>query len=293
MKTKKTVEDWIVDIAAYGLMALFALITVIPFLNVIAKTFSANWAVVSGQVGLWPKDFNMDSIMYAVSEQTFWRAFGVQATATLIGTAGGIIITALTAYTLSKKHLPGIKFILFIFVFTMLFNGGMVPDYLNMKRLGLINTFSALILPGLLSVYNMLIIKNYYESLPESIEESAMLDGASSLKILIKIVAPLSIPVYATIILFDAVAYWNSYMPAMMFTTKASLKTLQLYIRDLVLEAQNLSSGEPNSADNWENISSEGMRCATIVISIVPMLVIYPFLQKYFLKGILIGSVKG
>ncbi len=293
MKIKKIAEDRIIDIVVYGVMLVAALITIIPFANVIAKAFSANWAVTAGRVSIWPIGFNLDSFKYVFSENSFWHSMFVSVCVTVVATASGILITAVTAYPLSKKHLPGIKIILFLFVFTMLFNGGMIPDYLNMKRLGLINTFPVLILPGLLSVYNMLIIKNYYESLPESIEESAKIDGASNPRIFFTIIAPLSIPVLATIILFILVSFWNSYIPPMMYTTDPNLKTLQLYIRDLIAEATTNTSSGGMTNQNWENISSEGMRSATIVISVVPMLIIYPFLQKYFLKGILIGSVKG
>lgn len=293
MKIKKTTEDYVIDIIAYTFMTLFALLTLIPLLNVLAKAFSSNWAVLSGQVGIIPKSFNLDSMGFVLAEKAFWRACGVSVLSTTTGTVCSILITAVTAYPLSKKNLPCMKIILFLFIFTMLFSGGMVPEYLNMKRLRLLNTFPVLILPGLLSVYNMLIIKNYYESLPESIEESARIEGASNTRILFSIVAPLSVPVYATIVLFIVVTYWNSYMSPMMFTTKSALKTLQLYIRDLIMEASSANAADSASASNFENISSEGVRSATIVISVIPMLVIYPFLQKYFLKGILIGSVKG
>lgn len=293
MKIKKTAEDWFVDIVAYGFMLIATLITVIPFLNVVSKAFSADWAVTAGKVGIWPVGSNLDSFRYVFSDSTFWHSMLISVLVTAAATVCGILITAVTAYPLSKKHLPGMKFILFLFVFTMLFNGGMIPDYLNMKRLGLINTFPVLILPGLLSVYNMLIIKSYYENLPESIEESARVDGASNPRIFFSIIAPLSVPVFATIVLFILVSFWNSYIPPMMYTTKPELKTLQLYIRDLIIEATSDTSRSSMTTQNWDNISSEGMRSATIVISIVPMLIIYPFLQKYFLKGILIGSVKG
>ncbi len=293
MKIKKTAEDRAVDIFVYGIMLAAALITVIPFANVLSKAFSADWAVTSGQVGIFPIGFNVDSFNYVFHESTFWHSMLMSVAVTVTATVSGIIITAVTAYPLSKKHLPGIKPILFLFVFTMLFNGGMIPDYLNMKRLGLINTFPVLILPGLLSVYNMLIIKNYYENLPESIEESARIDGASNPRIFFSIIAPLSVPVFATIVLFILVSYWNSYIPPMMYTTDPSLKTLQLYIRDLIAEASSGAASGGMTNQNWDNISSEGMRSATIIISVVPMLIIYPFLQKYFLKGILIGSVKG
>lgn len=292
MKIKRTSEDYCVSIIAYGFMILFAVAALFPFLNIIAKTFSEDWAVVSGNVSILPKGFQMDTIRYVLTSDAYLRSFMLSVIVLIVGTTCAFSLTALTAYPLSKKHLPGMKFFLLLCIFTMLFNGGLIPNYLLMRNLKLLNTFPVLILPTMFSAYNMLIIKNYYEALPESIEEAARIDGASNFGVFFKIVAPLSKPVYATIILFVAVAYWNDYFNPMLYTSKAALKTLQLYLRDLVLEA----TGGGQAADieaNWENMSSEGVRCASIIVSVIPMLIIYPFIQKYFIKGIMIGSVKG
>lgn len=291
MKIKRTKGDIAVSAVAYIVMCIAAIIVLVPFLNIIAKCFSEDWAVVSGKVGIWPVGFQLNSIKYVFKQQQFLQSAGLSFIVTIIGTVIGIFLTAMTAYPLSKKHLPGIKFLLVVFVFTMLFNGGLIPTYLLMKQLKLLNTFWVLLIPLLFSVYNMLIVKNYYESIPESIEESARINGASNFVIFIKIIMPLSVPVYATIILFIAVAYWNDYFNPMMYITKSSLKPLQLYLRDIIAEASD--SLNSNRDDSWIGMSTEGMRSATILASIIPVLCVYPFVQKYFIKGIMIGSVKG
>ena len=291
MKIKRPKRDMILLAISYFIMIIAAAIILIPFMNIIAKCFSDNNAVVSGKVGIWPVGFQLDTITYVFSQPRFLQAGGLSVLVTVLGTVIGIVITGMTAYPLSKKNLPGIKAILVLFVFTMLFNGGIIPTYLLMKQMKLLNTFWVLLLPLMLSVYNMLIIKNYYESIPESIEESAKIDGASNFYTFVKIIVPLSVPVYATIILFIAVAYWNDYFNPMMYITKSSLKTLQLYLRDIIAEASD--SLDSNREDSWMNMSTEGMRSATILASIIPVLCVYPFVQKYFIKGIMIGSVKG
>ncbi|GHV45244.1 putative ABC transporter permease protein YtcP [Clostridia bacterium] len=288
---KKNAGDFALDTVIYLVLTLMALSTLLPFANVLAKSVSADWAVVTGKVGILPVGFQIDTMAHVVRSSMFLGAFGVSALITLTGTALAIVLTALTAYPLSKPELPGRKPFMLVFVFTMLFSGGLIPGYLLIKNLGLMNNLFALILPGMLSVYNMLIIKNYYESLPESLEESARLDGASALTILFRIILPLSTPVLATISLFYAVGFWNDYIGPMLYITKASLKPLQLYLRDLVMMAAN-----PNtqlSADQMMNLPAEGVRAATIIASTIPIVLVYPYLQKYFIKGILIGSVKG
>ncbi|MBD2846299.1 carbohydrate ABC transporter permease [Paenibacillus sp. IB182496] len=284
--------DRVLDIVVYAWLALCALACLLPFLNVLSKSLSANWAIVSGQVGLWPVGFTFENLYFVMTDSTFLRALGVSAFVTVVGTLGAILFTAVAAYPLSKKHLPGIKPILFAYVFTMLFNGGLIPNYLLIKSLGLMNNLGALILPGLINVFNMLLMKNYYENLPESLEESAKLEGASNLRIVLRIIIPLSAPVFATISLFYAVAFWSDWFHPLLYITDPSLKPLQLYLRDIVLEASD-ESRLTQSIDNLLNVSPEGIRNATIIVSTLPILLVYPMLQKYFIKGILIGSVKG
>ncbi len=278
--------------AVYVILIGSGILCLFPFLNVLAKSFSANWAIISGKVGLLPVAFTMENVMFVIRDRLFQNAFLISVFVTVVGSLGAVVFTAVSAYPLSKKHLPGIKFILLLYIFTMLFNGGLVPTYLLVKNLQLMDNLGSLILPALINVFNLLLMKNYYESLPESLEESAKLDGASNLRIVLSIVIPISAPVFATISLFYAVYFWSDWFHPMLYLNDPSLKPLQLYLRDIILQAsdENLLNQD---IDALLNLSPEGIRNATIIVSTIPILLIYPMLQKYFIKGILIGSVKG
>lgn len=293
MVKRKSAEDIVIDTFAYVFLIILAITTLLPFANVFSKSVSEDWAVVSGKVGVLPIGFQLDTLALVVKSRLFLNSFSISVLVTGTGTLLAILLTAITAYPLSKKNVYGVKFILVLYVFTMLFSGGLIPSYLLIKQLGLINNLLALILPGAISVFNLLVVKNYYESLPESLEESAKLDGASNFTILFKIILPLSTPVIATVSLFYAVGFWNDYFNPMLYINKVHLKTLQLYLRDIVMEAADPLAMADKSADELMNISTEGVRAATIIASTVPILLVYPYLQKYFIKGILIGSVKG
>jgi len=288
-KIKKSKEDYAIGIFAYTFMIILALSTLLPFMNVVSKSLSVDWAVVSGKVGILPVGFRLDSLKLVVGSNEFLTALKNSVLVTVVGTVVTLILTGLTAYPLSKRNMPGMKFILLIFVFTMFFGGGMIPNYLLIKDLHMLNTRSSIIIPSLINVFHMLIIKNYYESLPESLEESAKLDGANNFTILFKIIVPLSIPVYASITVFTTVMQWNNYIGPMLYINSPALKTLPLYLRDLISEARDIL----NATDKLNSVSPEGITSAAIVASTVPILLIYPFLQKYFIKGMLIGSVKG
>jgi putative aldouronate transport system permease protein len=289
---KKTINDWSLDMCVYLALFLSGLLALLPLANVLSKALSDESAVISGKVGLFPVGFQLDTMKYVISSSQFIHSILVSIVVTLAGTVLSILLTALTAYPLSKRQLPGISFILLLFIFTMLFNGGIIPNYLLIKKLHMINSLWSLILPALISVFNMLVIKSYYESLPEALEESAKMDGARNFTVLFRIVLPLSAPVIATIALFYAVYFWNDYFNPMLYINDPGLKPLQLYLRDIVMDADS-SSALNKSVDDMMNISPEGIRSATVIASIIPMLLVYPFLQKHFVKGVLIGSVKG
>lgn len=231
------------------ILSLFAVITLLPVLHVAAKAFSGEGPVIAGLVYFWPKQFQMSTIMYVLGKPEFARSFRVTVFVTIIGTAIAMFLTVIAAYPLSKPALKGRKFFLYIFVFIMLFNAGMVPNYLLFRSLKLTNTIWALIFPGAFSVFNMFVVKNYFESLPESIEEAAKVDGASNVYTLFKVVLPMSLPVLATVTLFYGVAYWNSYMSGVLYITDASLKPLQQYLYDLISEALNVFDATGNVAD--------------------------------------------
>lgn len=289
---KKTIGDWSLDFMIYLFLIVCGLATLLPLANILSKAISDESAVISGKVGIIPVGFQLNTMKYVVSSSQFLHSIGISLLITVVGTFLAILITALTAYPLSKRHLPGISFIMLLFIFTMMFNGGIIPNYLLMKQLHLINNLWSIMLPALISVFNMLVIKSYYESLPEALEESAKMDGARNFTILFKIIIPLSVPVIATIALFYAVYFWNDYFHPMLYINDAGLKPLQLYLRDIVMDADS-SNAMNKSVDDMMNVSPEGIRAATVIASIIPMLLVYPYLQKHFVKGVLIGSVKG
>jgi len=291
MRYKKSAEDWIIDSIAYIGMSLFAITALIPFLNVVAKSFSSNYAIISGKVGIFPKGFNLDSMKYVIISKQFQSSFRISIFLTVVATLFSVFIVVLTAYPLSKKHIRGIKPILLLFIFTMFFGGGMIPNYLLIKNLGWMDSLLPLIVPNALNVFNIILVKSYYESIPESLEESARLDGASNITILFRIVIPLSKPIIATILLFTAVGNWNSWFEAMLYINNSALKPLPLYLRDIIMLATSIE--QPTNMDSIANFTAEGARAATIIVSTLPILLVYPFVQKYFISGIMIGSVKG
>ena len=274
-------------------LILIGALMLFPFLNMAAKSFSSENAILTGKVLFWPVGFQTGTYKYVMRQAQFWNSFKVSVFITVMGTAGAMILSCLTAYPLSKTWLYGRKPLLLLFVFTMLFGGGMVPSYLLMRSLGLINTIWVLFVPAMLSVYNMILLKNFFEDIPESIEESAELDGAGSLRILVSIVLPMSLPAIATIGLFYAVGFWDNYMSGLLYITKPELKPLQQYLYEIVTESINVD--ETLSMDAQENaaLNTDAIRSATIMLACVPIMCVYPFLQKYFVKGMRVGSVKG
>lgn len=274
----------------YLLLALVALMCLLPFVHMAAKSFSGASAVSAGKVTFYPLDPTLNTYRYVLQDGLFWSAFKNSVLITVAGTLMALIITTLAAYPLSKPHFRGRKVILLLYVFTMLFYGGMVSIYIFMRALNLLNTIACQIIPLVLSQYNLFVMKTFFEGIPESIEESAHMDGAGPARTLLSIVLPLSLPSLATIGLFYAVGYWNAYYHAMLFVTRANVKPLQMYLYELITTTQNLYEIDPAIA---AGLSGSGMQAAAIVVSTLPILLLYPFLQKYFVKGLTLGSVKG
>ena len=272
------------------LLALISLICLLPFVHMIAKSFSGAAAVSAGRVTFYPIDFTLNTYRYVLQDSLFFSSFCNSVIITVGGTLLSLTCTVLAAYPLSKQHLRGRRVILLLYVFTMLFYGGMVSIYVFMRTLNLLNTLVFQIIPLMVSQYNLFVMKTFFEGIPESIEESAHIDGAGPLRTLVSIVLPLSLPSLATIGLFYAVAYWNNYYHPMLFITRADVKPLQMYLYELITTTQNLYEVDPVIA---AGLSSSGMQAAAIVVSTLPILLVYPFLQKYFIKGLTVGSVKG
>lgn len=280
------------DIILYIVMSLLGFITLIPVLKVVAEALSDPRYVVLGDVGIVPKGFTLDTVLFVLQRSEFLNSFKVTVITTVAGTLLSMVLTVLAAYPLSKPDLRGRKFFLYIFVFIMLFHAGMVPKYLLFRSLKLINTIWALIFASAFSVFNLFIVKNYFEGLPESVEEAAKIDGASNTKTLLTVVLPMSSPVLATVTLFYGVGYWNSYFSGIMYITDPKLKSLQQYLYDLI-KMTSATDMSATDAEALATLSGDAVRSATILVSTVPILILYPYLQKYFVKGITIGSVKG
>lgn len=290
---------YVVDVLKYVFLILFSLMTLLPFLNLVSKGLSGESAVISGRVLFWPVNPTLKTYQYVLKGNSFFNAFKVSVFLTVIGSVAAVIITSMTAYPLSRGNLRGRKGFLYLWVLIMLFNGGMVPNYMLYRMLGLMDTMWCLMLPGLVSVYNMFLIKNYFETLPDSLEEAARIDGANNLTVLFRIILPISLPMLATITLFYAVGYWNDYFTARMYISSLNKRPLQLYLYDLINNALQLmnegtegNTGALN-ADDVMNLTPESVRAAAITLSTLPILIVYPQLQKYFVSGIVVGSVKG
>ncbi|MEK4748585.1 carbohydrate ABC transporter permease [Niallia sp. FSL W8-0177] len=265
--------------------------TLYPFINVVAQSFSSESYINSGQVNLIPKGFNVDTYEKVLSDTMFWINYKNTVVYTVVGTIISMFLTTMFAYTLSKRRLVGRRFLTVFAVFTMFFNGGLIPNYVLINSLGFGNTMWAIVIPGAISIYNMLIMKSFFENMPEELEEAASIDGLSTYGILLKIVLPLSKAVMATMVLFYAVAYWNSWFSAFIYMDKKELFPVTIYLRNMIAGTTGGMSAGATSADNLTQISAN-IKSVTMVLTILPILTVYPFVQKYFVSGVMLGSIK-
>ena len=273
-----------------ALLLSFAAITVLPLMYVLAGSFASESEIRTRHFFLWPEKFVTDTYGYIFSTNTFTRALLTTICVTAVGTAIQVALTLTMAYPLAKSHLPGRRLFLNIVLLTLVFSGGMIPTYLVVRDLGLLDSYWALILPLAINPFYLIIVKTFFQALPEALEEAARIDGASDLKVFTKIVLPLSKPIIATFSLFYAVAIWNDYMSPLLYINDSSKWTLQVLVRQLT--APNADSANALEALSGAAFPEQGLKFAVIVIATVPILLIYPFLQKHFAKGVLIGSVK-
>lgn len=285
-------SDKVVSGIAYVVLTVFALIAVLPCMHIISKGVSKGTYVTAGLVNFLPKGFQLDTIHYILFETDFFNALKNSLIVAGFGTLVSVLTTITTAYPLSKPGFRGRKVITLLYVFSMVFYGGMIPAYMVVQTLGILDTYAACILPFAIVQFNMFIVKNYFESLPESVEESARMDGASDLRVLFSIVVPMSKPVIATVSLLYAINYWNNYFHAMMYTQSPSMQTLQVYLYDLIKNGsvfmENMAGGTLSA-----NLTAEGLVAAAVTLSLIPIIVLYPFVQRFLTQGITIGSVKG
>lgn len=287
-KRMKTGEK-VFTVVNYTLLITVGLICVLPFITLLAKSVSEEAYVVSGQVSLWPMGFQLKAYQVLLSGIDFRTASTNSLLVAVIGTAIQVFFTACVGYAIAKRDLVGRKAINILYVFTMLFNGGMIPTYMVIKNTGLINHLWVLVIPGMVSAFNLILVRNYFESLPYSLEESARIDGAGNLTILFRIMLPISKPLLATIAIFSAVGIWNNYMDPLMYLTKKEVQVLPLFLQNVVAAANKNGLENP---EQLANIASETFRAAAIFVSSIPILLVYPFLQKYFVTGLTLGAVK-
>ena len=289
MNKTMTISEKIFIVSNYVFLIALSLICLFPFITIIAKSVSEDAYVVSGQIGLLPKGFQLEAYKVLLKDQDFLRSFTNSVFITVVGTALQVFFTACVGYAVTKRDLPGHKVINILYVFSMLFSGGLIPTYLVIKQTGLINNLFVLVLPGLVTAFNLILVRNYFEALPYSLEESARMDGAGNLTVLFKIMLPISLPSLATISIFCAVGIWNNYMGPMLYLSKRESMVLSLFLQNVIQAAGVKSADNP---ETLASIPTETFRAAAIFISALPILMIYPFLQKYFIKGMTLGAVK-
>lgn len=273
-------------------LVLFSLIIIVPIWNILVSSVSPNAGLASGGLMLWPKDFTLQNYTKVLSDSSIPKAFGISVLKTVIGAGTHTIFCATIAYGLSKQRLIGRKLYTTMGVITMYFGGGMIPTYLLIKSLGLLDTFWVYIIPALFSYYDCVILMNFFREIPDSLEESAKIDGASEWKIFLDIYLPLTKPALATIILFNGVGQWNDFMTTKLYITKQYLYPLQMKIYEIIVQSNLSSMTQSGSTDVVFKATTRGVQLATIVITTVPILIIYPLLQKHFIAGMMEGAVK-
>ena len=292
-RIKTSTGEKIFTVFNYTFFTLLCLIMLYPFWHVIMLSFSSLEASMKGGVFLYPKGFNLDTYNSVFKNPQVYTGFATSIFVTVVGTVLGTLLTAMTAYPLSKSRLRGGKVMMVLVLFTMIFAAGMIPSFLLIQNLGLMDNRLALILPGLVSAYNCIIMKSFFLSIPESLEESARIDGANDLRIFFSIVVGVSKATIATIALFTAVGYWNDYFSTVLYIRSTEKWALQAVLRYMLTNTQQAMAQAGVNVMAQTNTNAETIKAGTIVISTVPILIVYPFVQKYFVKGVMIGGVKG
>ncbi|WP_159881911.1 carbohydrate ABC transporter permease [Paenibacillus puerhi] len=290
MKQDQTLGNRLFDLVNYGLLGLIGLLCILPFVYVLAVSFTAPHIVAQGGFILYPKEISLAAYQYIFSTDTLLRSLGVSIYITVLGTLINLVFTSLLAYPLSRPHLKGRRLMLLAVLFTMLFNGGLIPTYYVVRSLNMIDTLWSLMVPVAISAFNLIILKNFFQQMPEGIEDSAKIDGCNDLSILARIIIPLSLPAIATFGLFYAVDHWNKFFSAVMYINNSDKWPVQVLLREIVINASS-RVGDTNIEEM--NIQPLTIKMAVIVFATLPIMAVYPFLQKHFAKGVMLGSVKG
>lgn len=292
-KVKKSKSELVASILAELMAAILLVLALVPILHTLSTAFSSGSAEVSGSVYLWPVGFQLEGMKTIALHTIFPKALLNTTIVTVMGISLSMVISILFAYPLSKTYLRGRKVLVVMCIVSMVFAGGMVPSYIVVRSLGLFNRWFSIILPASLNIFNMLIIKNYFESLPDSVMESATIDGAGDLRTLVSIVVPMSTPVIATVSLLYAVYFWNNYFHAMLYINKPAMKTLQVFVYDLINNTQSVVDQLERTEETSGLVSVGVVQAGITILGFLPMLAFYPFIQRYMVGGITIGSVKG
>ena len=288
---KKSTSRKVFELFNNLFMVAFSVITLYPFLYVLAASLSGDEFLLSGNFGIIPVGINFDAYKAVLSYPMLGRSYLNTILYTVIGTGINLVMTVLGAYPLARKELKGKKIITFMIVFTMFFSGGLIPTYLIVKSVGLYNTFWAMVVPNAIATYNLILMRTYFQNIPSEIEEAAQIDGYGYFSILAKIIIPLSVPSIATVGLFYAVAHWNSYFNALIYLKDQTLYPVQILLRQIVI--QNSTEDIINSSTMGGVMFAENVKYAIIIVTALPIICVYPFIQRYFIKGLMVGSVKG
>ncbi|MEV5028384.1 carbohydrate ABC transporter permease [Paenibacillus sp. LPE1-1-1.1] len=290
---QKSKGDKAADTIIYIILALFALLTLFPLYYVVIVSVTPYIEVMkNGGFVIWPEHFTLQAYKEIFSSPRIPQALKITVFITVVGTTLNLAVTTLLAYPLSKKSVPGRQFILMALVFTMIFSGGIIPLYIVVRSLGLYDSVWALVIPGMVSTFNLLIVKTYFENLPPEVEEAAKVDGCGDLATLFRIVLPLSAPIMATIGLFYGVTHWNEYFKGIFYISDKTLMPMQVVLRSMI-QAPNVSTELSVNSLVLDTLPPETIKMAVVIVATLPIVIVYPFLQKYFVKGALLGSVKG
>jgi putative aldouronate transport system permease protein len=276
-------------------MALLGIATLYPFVNNLAVSLSNSAYVQAGKVTILPKGPHLEAYQAVLGDPKYWLTFRNTVGIVAVGTALAMVMTSIMAYPLSRKHLRGRSLIMIYIIITMFFQGGIIPTYLLMEALGLLNTFAVLVVPQVINAWYLILLRNFYMTVPVSLEESARMDGANDLTILGKIFIPLSMPAMATISLFYAVNYWSTFFTALIYITDYSKQVLQVYLSEFIIDEARAQQHMDSLEEYLEKVKTipESIKAAALMATLTPILLVYPFIQKHFVKGVIVGSLKG
>lgn len=288
---RATTGEKIFYVINYIILSLIALSCIIPLMNVIALSLSNADAIMSGKVSLIPVGWTLFSFKSLIEGTPIINAFWNSVEITIIGTILSLVVTIMAAYPLSRKQFYARNFFTMAMVFTMIFSGGLIPTYLVVAKLGLVNTYYSLWLPALASAYNVLIMRTYFSNIPDELDDAARIDGCGELRYLFNIVLPLSKPVLATIALFYGVGFWNSFMSVMIYINDTAKYNMTVLVQNMIKSTSMVQ--DFSDPDMIANLTPDGIRSAAVIVMVIPILLVYPFLQKYFVKGVMLGSIKG